>query len=177
MARGWGVKTCQWSVWGVRVSVFELCSVGCASAEKSVHLQNNSMLKAWLSEILNSDLADSIMQIAAAVTIQSHARRRLAMIEAQTRRDSGDYAFHEVMDGLDVLCWMTHSVYIKHIRQDFANVPTCYHRYRSGTSALVTPCDNAIGASPSSYSAFAPVQHEIKPRHLRPTLLVRMHTM
>jgi hypothetical protein len=129
MARGWGVKTCQWSVWGVRVSVFELCSVGCASAEKSVHLQNNSMLKAWLSEMLNSDLADSIMQIATAVMIQSHARRRLANREAQTRRDSGDYAFHEVMYGEYVLCWMTHSAYIEHIRQGFANLPKCYHQY------------------------------------------------
>jgi hypothetical protein len=87
------------------------------------------MLKAWLSEILNSDLADSIMHTAAAVMIQSHARRKLAMIEAQTRRDSGDYAFHEVMDGLDVLCWMRHSAYIKHIQQDFANVPVCYQQY------------------------------------------------
>ena len=86
------------------------------------------MLKPWLSDRLNRDLADSIVQIAAAVTIQSHARRKLAIKEAQTRRDSGDYAFHQVMDGQDVLCWMTHSAYIEHIRQGFANVPVCYHR-------------------------------------------------
>jgi hypothetical protein len=87
------------------------------------------MLRSWLSARLNSDLADTILRLNAAVAIQSCTRRRLAKREAQMRRDSGDYAFHMVMDGLDVSCWMLHSAYIEHIRQGFANVPACYHKH------------------------------------------------
>ena len=85
------------------------------------------MLRAWLAGNLNVDVADAILQISAAITLQSHTRRWLARVEAQTRRESGDYAFHEVMDGHEVMCWMAHSAYIEHIRQGFANIPICYH--------------------------------------------------
>ena len=86
------------------------------------------MIVSWLSCKLNTDLAHTITQILAATTIQSYARRRLAAKEAHRRRNSGDYAFHEIMEGASIMCWMTHDAYMEHVRRRFANLPSCYHQ-------------------------------------------------
>ena len=84
-------------------------------------------IHSWLSDKLA--LASTILQnvhSSAVITIQSHARRMSAHRESHKRRNSGDYAFHQIMDGVNVSCWMTHTAYMAHIRQGFANIPPCY---------------------------------------------------
>ena len=66
---------------------------------------------------LNSDLATYITEMAAVMTMQSYARRRLARREALRRRSSGEYAFHEMLCGTWLRCWMTHEATIAYIQR------------------------------------------------------------
>ena len=128
------------------------------------------MLKPWLSDRLNRDLADSIVQIAAAVTIQSHARRKLAIKEAQTRRDSGDYAFHQGdgWTGCSLLddTFSLHRTYPTGLCKCPCVLSSVAGQSRTHISSL---CDNVIG-TPPSLSAFAPGQHQTQNLDIPPPL-------
>ena len=70
-----------------------------------------------LAARLNSDLATYITEMSAVMTVQSYARRRLARREAMRRRSSGEYAFHEMLCGTWLRCWMTHEATIAYIQR------------------------------------------------------------
>ena len=92
------------------------------------------MMHEFLSSRLNADLADAIVDLGAAITIQAHARRVLANREAERKRASGEYAFHHIMDGAETNVWMSHEGYFGHMKSKFVNVPRFYFASRQSMS-------------------------------------------